>query len=94
MKLILTLSILLASFSGHASGLRATDVFLNLSDTELFNLGLKNKVGKCFIFDSRSNGNFCDFYAQTTKVGNLGLPSGSGSGCLVAPTQPKQIDYC
>ena len=94
MKLILTLSVLLASFSTHAIGLRATDVLLSLGDTELFNLGLKNKVGKCFIFDSRTNGNFCDFYAQTSKKGNLGLPSGSGSGCLVAPSQPKHIDYC
>ena len=95
MKYFLSLSFLFSSLSVHAEGLKPVDVFLSLSDTALFNLALKNKVGKCFIYDSRNNGNFCDFYAQTSKSGsNLGLPAAYGSGCMVAPNLAKQINYC
>ncbi|MFZ4715184.1 MAG: hypothetical protein ACOYL6_15790 [Bacteriovoracaceae bacterium] len=94
-KLVLVFLTMMVSMSAHSQS-KMGELLLSLSDAELFKAGLNNKVGSCYIADSRGNGNFCDYYAQTRKPGlqGIGLPHGLGSGCLVAPYEPKGVGNC
>jgi hypothetical protein len=68
-----------------------------MSDQDLFTEALNGKVGKCRIFDSRAIGtHFCDYYAkvQDSSGAYQGLPDSYGSGCLVAPLEPKGVGIC
>lgn len=94
MKFILTVCCLLLSFSSFAINKR---MFLKMSDQQLWEAGLAKSVGKCVISDARKCTNCaCDYYVKSSKKGleHGGLPSGHGTGCLVAPSLSKAMATC
>lgn len=75
---------------------------LSLSDQKIFELGRRpGTLGQCYIADGRNTPYYCDYYVISAVVGSrgaYGYPknpySGDSTGCVVAPTLPKGVNYC
>lgn len=100
LKLTLGICLLTMSFVSFGQSLAT---LLAKSDQELFDMAKTGNIGKCRIYDARTAGHACDFYAKTDKVfagaSYNGLPGKSGipygSGCMVSPDiGPKFNNTC
>ena len=93
----ITLTLLTFFLVAQAMSGAYADLLLSLPDAILFDLAVKQKVGKCYITlcPSISCG-VCDMYAKIklSATTSSGLPDNYGSGCVVAPDYPKHWSTC
>lgn len=87
--LVLCFSFCLNSFALNGS---SKEKLLSMSDEQLWDLALSNKLGTCVISDARKCEKCaCDYYVKSAQGG---LPHGHGTGCVVAPSLDKKRDTC
>lgn len=99
MKGIFLLVCFLMASLVHAKSLKSYQKeLLALDDLELISFAMEKKIGSCSVSDARSCKNCaCDWYVKTSKHKESlkqGLPGEYGTGCVVAPHDPKQMKTC